>query len=112
MPERLIRDLEAASGAALFFLAWDILITMDDEVELIWSKPWTSWIKWAFLIARYFSLGLSLAGRSVELLTTYSTTSLHTKALRVWFGLQGLPAFTIIAGAEMIMMARGAFTSL
>ncbi|KIK67370.1 hypothetical protein GYMLUDRAFT_37477 [Collybiopsis luxurians FD-317 M1] len=105
MPSRLIRDLEAASGAALFFLAWDILITLDDEVELIWSKPWNSWIKWAFLVARYFSLVLSLAGRFVELMVTYTRT-FHSEGLRIWFGLQGLLAFSIIASAEMVMMAR------
>ncbi|KAJ4483349.1 hypothetical protein J3R30DRAFT_3447784 [Lentinula aciculospora] len=50
---RLVIDLESSTAAASFFLAWEILITLDDEVELIWSKPGHSWIKWAFLLARY-----------------------------------------------------------
>jgi hypothetical protein len=104
---KLLRDTEASSGAAFFFLSWDILITLDDEIEFIWSKPWNSWIKWAFLIARYLSLALQLIDRFFELTITYSDMPhLHTGALRIFFGLQGLLAFVIMADAEIVMMAR------
>ncbi|KAE9411415.1 hypothetical protein BT96DRAFT_1011235 [Gymnopus androsaceus JB14] len=103
---RLIRDLESSSGSAFFFLAWEILITLDDEVELIWSKPWNSWIKWAFLVGRYFSLLLLFADQVVRLVITYSTINLHDNVLRIWFALQGLIAFSIMEGAEICLMAR------
>ncbi|KAJ3988534.1 hypothetical protein F5890DRAFT_1491248 [Lentinula detonsa] len=103
---RLVIDLESSTGAAFCFLAWEILITLDDEVELIWSKPRHSWIKWAFLLARYGALSLLLAGRVLELIVTYSTMHLNTNSIRIWFALQGLLAFSIMAGAEIVMMAR------
>ncbi|KAJ4498055.1 hypothetical protein C8R41DRAFT_819157 [Lentinula lateritia] len=103
---RLITDLESSTGAAFFFLVWEILITLDDEVDLIWSKPRRSWIKWAFLLARYGALSLLFAGRVIELIVTYSTMHLHTNSLRIWFALQGLLAFSIMAGAEIVMIAR------
>ncbi|KAJ4002112.1 hypothetical protein F5050DRAFT_1719826 [Lentinula boryana] len=70
------------------------------------SKPRHSWIKWAFLLARYGALSLLLAGRVLELIVTYSTMHLNTNSIRVWFALQGLLAFSIMAGAEIVMMAR------
>jgi len=104
--DQLIRDLEGSTGSAFFFLAWDTLITLDDEIDYIWSKPRTSWIKWAFLIARYFSLALQLTSEVLQLVITYSHIHLNTNSLRIWFALQGLVAFSIMAGAEIVMMAR------
>ncbi|KAJ3977589.1 hypothetical protein EV361DRAFT_877884 [Lentinula raphanica] len=103
---RLIIDLESSTAAALIFLTWEILITLDDEVEFIWSKPRHSWIKWAFLFARYGALSLLLAGRVLEGIVTYSTMHLDTNGIRLWFAFQGLLAFSIMAGAEIVMMVR------
>ncbi|KAH7922221.1 hypothetical protein BV22DRAFT_1037747 [Leucogyrophana mollusca] len=50
------RDLTSISVSALSFLSWEICITFKDEVELIWSKPATSLVKWLFLLARYVGL--------------------------------------------------------
>ncbi|KAF9070609.1 hypothetical protein BDP27DRAFT_1401939 [Rhodocollybia butyracea] len=104
--DRLIRDLGGSTGSAFFFLAWDTLITLDDEIEYIWSKPRNSWIKWAFLIARYLSLALQLTSEILQLVITYSTAPLSNTSLRFWFALQGMVAFLIIIGAEIVMMAR------
>ncbi|KAK7472800.1 hypothetical protein VKT23_000908 [Stygiomarasmius scandens] len=102
---RLIRDVQAGSGAALFFQLWDILITFDDEVEHIWPKPASSWIKWAFLFTRYFSLAVHICSRAVELSITYGRP-LGENAVRIWFSLQSLVALAIFMGAEIVMMAR------
>ncbi|ESK97107.1 hypothetical protein Moror_6328 [Moniliophthora roreri MCA 2997] len=105
---RLVRDLNAAAGAALVFLVWDILITLDEEIEYIWSKPWTSWIKWSFLFARYFSLFTQICNRTIEWMVIYSV-SLYGPSIRIWFGTQVMLAFLIMTGAEVVMMARGTF---
>ncbi|KAF5370862.1 hypothetical protein D9758_002038 [Tetrapyrgos nigripes] len=104
-PDRLVRDLEAGSGSAFFFQLWDTLITLDDEVEFIWPKPATSWIKWSFLIARYFSLATHLCSRAVELSITYGRP-LNENAVRIWFGLQALVLIVIFMSAELVIMAR------
>ncbi|THU95671.1 hypothetical protein K435DRAFT_778915 [Dendrothele bispora CBS 962.96] len=105
MPSRLIRDVEAGSGAALFFQLWDTLITFDDEVEFIWPKPTSSWIKWVFLFARYFSLATHICSRAIELSITYNRP-LNENTVRIWFSLQGVVALIVFMGAELVMMAR------
>ncbi|KAF9268938.1 hypothetical protein L218DRAFT_541106 [Marasmius fiardii PR-910] len=108
MVSRLISDLSRASLSASCFLLWDICITLDQEVEYIWSKPSRSWIKWAFLFARYFSLFTQISHRLIEFRVTYhpSFVLAHKSVLRVWFGIQVLLVFMIMIGAEIVMMAR------
>ncbi|KZP30073.1 hypothetical protein FIBSPDRAFT_1038432 [Athelia psychrophila] len=37
----------------LVFVCWEALVTHDNEVQFIWSKPNASFIKWLFLYIRY-----------------------------------------------------------
>lgn len=41
-----------SSLAALAFLVWDLMITVDDEVRYIWPRPW-SYIKCVYYFVRY-----------------------------------------------------------
>ncbi|KAJ8076502.1 hypothetical protein PM082_000925 [Marasmius tenuissimus] len=108
MPNRLVADLSRASLSALCFLVWDICITFDEEVEYIWTKPPSSWIKWSFFFARYFTLLTQICNRTVEFAVIYddSFAPAHQMVLRVWLGLQVLLGFLIMTGAEIVMMAR------
>ncbi|KAG7098623.1 hypothetical protein E1B28_000545 [Marasmius oreades] len=108
MVSRLISDLSRSSLSASCFLLWDICITFDREVEYIWSKPSNSWTKWAFLFVRYFSLLTQFCFRAIEFHIIYdpSFTIAHKSALQIWFGLQVVPVFLIMLGAEIVMMAR------
>ncbi|KAF9231365.1 hypothetical protein BU15DRAFT_26138, partial [Melanogaster broomeanus] len=47
--------------ASLAVLVWDVLLTFGDEVELIWSMPWTSKFKWIYLYLRYANLAMLTA---------------------------------------------------
>ncbi|KAH7916164.1 hypothetical protein BJ138DRAFT_691328 [Hygrophoropsis aurantiaca] len=52
-----IQTLALMSVSALAFCCWDLFLTFDDEVRLIWSKSSKSSIKWMFLSARYIGIG-------------------------------------------------------
>ncbi|TFK71285.1 hypothetical protein BDN72DRAFT_469940 [Pluteus cervinus] len=52
--------------AAASFSLYDNLLTFDDEVETIWSKPNGSWIKWQFLFMRYTSFLIQFLNSCLE----------------------------------------------
>ncbi|KAG1744444.1 hypothetical protein EDB19DRAFT_516327 [Suillus lakei] len=39
---------------------WDIVITLQSEIQHIWPKPWNSFFKWLYLFLRYFSLATQI----------------------------------------------------
>ncbi|KAH7909306.1 hypothetical protein BJ138DRAFT_1155553 [Hygrophoropsis aurantiaca] len=53
------------SIASLIFLAWDILVSLDDEVQYIWPKTRTAKFKWLYMVIRYGALGQQLFNQFV-----------------------------------------------
>ncbi|KAH7909691.1 hypothetical protein BJ138DRAFT_1154634 [Hygrophoropsis aurantiaca] len=51
------RPLSSVSISAASFLCWEACIMFEAEVDLIWSKPNRSFIKWIYLLTRYVGLG-------------------------------------------------------
>ncbi|KAJ7783255.1 hypothetical protein B0H16DRAFT_486287 [Mycena metata] len=98
-------DLHKTSIAALVFLVWENLITLDDEVAHIWSKPWNAWIKTVFLFLRYFPLAVQLCNRIISEMVEQHE-HLDFSALRAWYISQVLVAHLAMTGVEIVMMAR------
>ncbi|KAF7361828.1 hypothetical protein MVEN_00527200 [Mycena venus] len=98
-------DLHKTSIAALAFLVWENLITFDDEVEYIWRKPWTAWIKAVFLFLRYFPLAIQLCNRIIDE-KIIQQQDLRYSTLRTWYISQVVVAHLAMTGVELVMMAR------
>ncbi|KAJ7096246.1 hypothetical protein C8R44DRAFT_371686 [Mycena epipterygia] len=98
-------DLHKTAIAALVFLVWENLITFDDEVEHIWSKPKTAWVKTVFLFLRYFTLAVQLCNRILDE-KVINHDPLGYSALRAWYISQVVVAHLIMTATEFVMMAR------
>ncbi|KAG2015467.1 hypothetical protein CC2G_008737 [Coprinopsis cinerea AmutBmut pab1-1] len=103
---QLHQDLNRASGAALAAILWDWAITFGDEVELIWSKSHSSWLKWIFLFTRYYIILASIAARAVEAVMVFSDHYLSWTSLRVWYSCQVLVASHAMSALEVVLMIR------
>ncbi|KDQ52686.1 hypothetical protein JAAARDRAFT_39965 [Jaapia argillacea MUCL 33604] len=92
--------------SSLTFVVWDILITLDDEVNYIWSQGWRSPTKWLFLFTRYFSLGsqLVMSLRSMGGLGRFPQGS--EGVCRGWFFFQLLTVQILISTVESILTLR------
>lgn len=66
---------------ALTFLSWDIVITLDAEIEYIWKSRWNT-IRVLYMIARYFSL-VTIGTHSIILFHPTISLSSCNVALRV-----------------------------
>ncbi|KAF9529378.1 hypothetical protein CPB83DRAFT_263260 [Crepidotus variabilis] len=100
-------DLFRSSGGALIVLVWEWAITLDDEIELIWSAN-RSWLKWNFLFTRYFIIGvqwLVYLNRSLEMAIRYQY-HLDQKLVRTWYSIQILTAALAMCSLEVVLMAR------
>ncbi|KAH7922219.1 hypothetical protein BV22DRAFT_673743 [Leucogyrophana mollusca] len=95
------RDMKPISISALSFLFWELCITFDDEVNLIWSKPWGSLVKWLFLLTRYVGLASIASGRALG-------TAGHSSALscREALALQVSMTRILFTLVEIILMLR------
>ncbi|KAL4268925.1 DUF6533 domain-containing protein [Pleurotus pulmonarius] len=101
----LVRNLVRVNGAALFVQVWEWSITLDDEVEYIWSKPKTSWVKWVFLFLRYFTFVAQFVNRSVDMAVLYDFP-LRLSAIKVYYIVGVVVAQLAMAGVEIVMMVR------
>lgn len=103
--ERLAVDINCAGAAALTILIWEMLITLDQEVKHIWSRPNTAWLKWMFIFMRYFTLAVLICDRGLNLSTLYNY-DLHESTLRAWYIVQPIMAHVCMLSVEALMMAR------
>ncbi|KDQ50251.1 hypothetical protein JAAARDRAFT_211842 [Jaapia argillacea MUCL 33604] len=77
--------------SSIVFLVWDIVITLDEEVEFIWQQPCMSPTKWLFLFARYSSVVMQMFVCPSRLLFSYVADRIAIiEALLV------IPAFSIL----------------
>ncbi|TFK66878.1 hypothetical protein BDN72DRAFT_126556 [Pluteus cervinus] len=98
--------VDRSSVASLAFLAWDIIITFEDEVKVIWRNPWSP-MKVLYFIIRYLSL-------SVQISTLFAGSEL-TPALNlhfthhdcyIWAISQGVGAAFVIISADVVLILR------
>ncbi|KAL0950316.1 hypothetical protein HGRIS_010291 [Hohenbuehelia grisea] len=93
-----------SSIASLAFLVWDIFITLDEEVHLIWPNRWT-YMKFLYFFVRYFALCVQIA-----LLFTGSDISRHfhfsISDCNIWGNFQAASAMVISLGVDWILVLR------
>lgn len=105
MPEQTVRVISSGQVASLAFLIYDIFITLDDEVNTVWSKPNYSWIKWQFLFTRYFALAAQIANRTIENAVSNGVLTV-TGALKNWYMCQVIIGCVLMTAVEIVLMAR------
>ncbi|KDQ56400.1 hypothetical protein JAAARDRAFT_36569 [Jaapia argillacea MUCL 33604] len=93
-----------SSIGSLTFLAWDVIVTFDDEVEFIWQQPWRSPTKWLFLFSRHSSIiaQIFFLLRSLG----YFGLNIPPESCPLWFTLQSVVTQIIIASVETILAMR------
>ncbi|THH02365.1 hypothetical protein EW026_g485 [Hermanssonia centrifuga] len=104
---QILRETQAVSYSevsAVTLLTWDILITMSDEVELIWNKHWTP-AKGMYLAARYLPWAFQLALLAINI---DGTTGLHftVEECGKWMIVQAVILQLIITTVDIILMTR------
>lgn len=98
-------EMDMSSVAALTFLVWDILITLDQEVNAIWSKPNRFYSKWLFFFVRYFAVAMQVSMLFVG--TQFSLGFHYTESDCVkWYVFQEVSTQLLIAGVESILIIR------
>ncbi|KAF6763212.1 hypothetical protein DFP72DRAFT_527030 [Ephemerocybe angulata] len=91
--------------ASLAYLLYEHIITLDDEVEVIWSKRRDAWIKWAFLFIRYFGLSAQIVNRALDFCLA---SQLHVvpQLLMRWYMSQVAVGCALMLVVEVVLMAR------
>ncbi|KAI0270460.1 hypothetical protein BC834DRAFT_515516 [Gloeopeniophorella convolvens] len=98
-------NVDLSSVAALTFLVWDILITLDQEIGAIWSKPNKFYMKWLFLFVRYFAVAMQIALLFVG--TRLALDYHYTESDCVkWYIFQEVGTQLLIASVEVILIIR------
>ncbi|KAJ6558431.1 hypothetical protein DFH09DRAFT_1317169 [Mycena vulgaris] len=94
-----------SSLGALTFLLYDIIVTLDDEVKFVWSKPWTR-LKLLFFFVRYVPLfvqiSILLIG-SPELTPHFHFTS-HD--CFIWQVYQGVATLLVVTAVDCVLILR------
>jgi len=91
--------------AAFAFLTWDILITMEDEVEHVWNKPFvlTSYL---YVFVRYWAWIAQVAlMNGVDTIVT-SQKQLNMDQCRAWLTWQTVSTEIEMAAVELILILR------
>jgi len=99
----IVRDVQNARFATLSasaIIVFDHLITLDQEIELVWRSPWTTG-KLLFLLNRYYPLSTVLFNQYV-LFNAHLTDNLCLS----WFRWQGWSGFIAVIVAEIILQLR------
>ncbi|KAF5349395.1 hypothetical protein D9758_015512 [Tetrapyrgos nigripes] len=91
--------------ASLAFLLYDILLTLDEEIELIWIRRKWSLFKFLYFYIRYVPFILQLP---LLLVGTEITPLLHftSKDCAIWQIYQGCLTIAVFAPVDYILVAR------
>ncbi|KAF7296148.1 hypothetical protein MKEN_01430100 [Mycena kentingensis (nom. inval.)] len=98
-------DLHRTSFAGTAALVWEHLITIDQEVQYIWPKPKTSWVKNVYLFLRYFSLAVQLTNRVLAEMV-YSDRHLSLNTLRGYYASLVVIGHACMSCVELVMYMR------
>ncbi|KAH8107373.1 hypothetical protein DFH11DRAFT_1711662, partial [Phellopilus nigrolimitatus] len=89
-----------SSMAALAFIVWDVLTTLDEEAECIWRKPFT-WSKALFVFIRYFAIATQIA-----LIFVATGIEFSSAACYAWYIFQAVAMQVFISSVEIVLMLR------
>ncbi|KAJ3503233.1 hypothetical protein NLJ89_g8527 [Agrocybe chaxingu] len=105
MTQQSLLVLASGQIASLAFLVYEICLTFDDEVNVIWSKPNRSWIKWQFLFTRYFALSIQVINRGIDSAVASHMNMVSTD-LKNWYMCQVIVGSILMSAVEAVLMAR------
>ncbi|GJE89045.1 hypothetical protein PsYK624_051350 [Phanerochaete sordida] len=90
--------------ASVALLTWDIIITLSEEVELIWEKRWTP-AKFMYLIARYMPWAFQIA---LLPLNIDGSTGIRFSfmACQRWMTVQAIVLQFIVTAVDVILIMR------
>ncbi|KAJ6506180.1 hypothetical protein C8R47DRAFT_1101497 [Mycena vitilis] len=94
------RQINCVLISAVTFLAFDICITFDDEVQYVWKERW-SLPKGLYLFGRYFGLINLLISLSVA---TYEGPSVET--CRIYYGIYEAGPILLITSLNILFILR------
>ncbi|KAF9256378.1 hypothetical protein L218DRAFT_216911 [Marasmius fiardii PR-910] len=93
-----------SSVAALAFLVYDVLITIDEEVNLIWPRPW-SFLKVIYVFVRYIpvlvQISIIFVGTELPVALNYTPRDCF-----IWMTYQAAALITIVATVDLILILR------
>ncbi|EMD32751.1 hypothetical protein CERSUDRAFT_118479 [Gelatoporia subvermispora B] len=98
------RSVSYSEVAAVTVLTWDILTSISDEVEHIWSKRWTP-AKVMYLISRYLPWMFQLALLAINI---NGSTGLQftMEQCRKWMTMQAVILQIIVTTVDVILIIR------
>ncbi|KAI0277553.1 hypothetical protein BGY98DRAFT_608682 [Russula aff. rugulosa BPL654] len=100
------QKMDMSSIAALSFLVWDILITLDQEVVAVWSRANSSYSKWLFFFVRYFAVAMQISllfvGSELSIAFHYTESDCVK-----WYIFQEVGTQLLVAAVESILIVRG-----
>ncbi|KZP25716.1 hypothetical protein FIBSPDRAFT_1041315 [Athelia psychrophila] len=97
----LLRYARSNTLGGLVFVCWEALVTHDNEVQFIWSKPNTSFIKWLFLYIRY----AGILGQILHLFVAIHYP-LSSSQCASWFIVQCGITQAMMTALEMVLILR------
>ncbi|KAJ7782778.1 hypothetical protein B0H16DRAFT_1494348 [Mycena metata] len=94
-----------SSVGALTFLLYDICISMDDEVNLVWPKPWTR-TKFLYLFIRYVPLVVQISILPIG--SRELTPAIHFTPhdCFIWQVYQGVATVLIFSAVDYVLILR------
>lgn len=98
------RIASSSSIATIAFLLWDICITVDQEVELIWSQPF-SFANVLYLIVRYLPIVLQISILPIGSTEPEGLTFSHRECL-IWQLYQLVATMLLFMAVEYILLLR------
>ncbi|PIL26452.1 hypothetical protein GSI_12210 [Ganoderma sinense ZZ0214-1] len=102
------RNLSYSEVACVAVLTWDVLVTLTDEVELIWKRRWTA-AKFMYLIARYLPWLVQLALLAINVNGTTGLTFTFAQCA-AWQIVQGILLQVIVTTVDVILVIRANVT--
>ncbi|KAF9565538.1 hypothetical protein CPC08DRAFT_658948 [Agrocybe pediades] len=96
--------LQTASIAGLTFSCWEILITLQDEVEIIWPRR-TTIVKGLYFFTRYFALVIQICNIFIAKILRVRYP-VKREICRLWLSYQALSVFFMLGALDLILMAR------
>ncbi|KZP30072.1 hypothetical protein FIBSPDRAFT_1038431 [Athelia psychrophila] len=85
----------------LVIVCWEALVTHDNEVQFIWSKPNTSFIKWLFLYIRY----AGILGQIFNIFVTIHYP-LSSGQCAAWFTVHCVITQAMMTALETVLILR------
>ncbi|KDQ55175.1 hypothetical protein JAAARDRAFT_37707 [Jaapia argillacea MUCL 33604] len=89
-----------SSVAATAFLVYDILLTLDDEVKLIWPKRW-SFTKFLYFFVRYTGVAVELSLLAVSPDHQFTQQECERRQIR-----KAVAAMSLIMAVDFILILR------